>query len=165
VQQLARDAGLTEEICVRDFGIRSYDLAYEIADGYEVVILVDAVPRGEPPGTLFVIEPDPGEIGAVPTVPIDAHALSPVRVLQMARSLSRDLGRIYLVGCEPAVLMTEDGRMGLSQPVAAAVPQAIELIREIIGKVLDPAESALGSHKYPLLQRALGHPAATTANQ
>ena len=55
--------------------------------------------------------------------------------------------------------------MGLSQPVAAAVPQAIELIREIISKVLDPGESALQSQKYPLLQRALGYPAATTANQ
>jgi len=164
VQQLARDAGLPEEIRVRDFGIRSYDLAYEIADGYEAVILVDAVPRGEAPGTLFLIEPDARELGELPPAAINAHALSPVRVLQMAHSLARDLGRIYLVGCEPAVLMTEDGRMGLSEPVAAAVPQAIQLIREIIGQVLGQKESPLQVQKYLQPQQAVDHSAQTTAN-
>ncbi len=43
---------------VADFGIRGVHLAYELLDGYDVLVLVDAVPMGEPPGTLAVIEPD-----------------------------------------------------------------------------------------------------------
>ena len=41
-----------------DFGIRGMDLAYALQDDYDAAVLVDAVPRGEAPGTLYVIEPD-----------------------------------------------------------------------------------------------------------
>ena len=129
---------------MRDFGIRSYDLAYEIAAGYEAVILVDAVPRGEEPGTIFLIEPDASELGELPPVAVNAHALSPMRALQMARSLNQELGRIYLVGCEPAVLMTDDGLMGLSKPVH--VLQRGEEVNDIVNMaaiaVVDAQERA-----------------------
>ena len=49
---------IPDAVCVEDFGIRSYDLAYAIIDGYEATILVDAAPRGKPAGTLYLIEPD-----------------------------------------------------------------------------------------------------------
>ncbi len=53
---------------VVDFGIRGLDLTYALLDGYEAVILVDAAPRGGPPGTLYVLEPTadepPGAAGA-----------------------------------------------------------------------------------------------------
>ena len=49
---------------VSDFGIRGFDLAYALQDGYETTILIDACPRGEEPGTLFVVEPDLAEISA-----------------------------------------------------------------------------------------------------
>ena len=156
VQQLLRETGLPPEVRVRDFGIRSYDLAYEIAAGYEAVILVDAVPRGEEPGTIFLIEPDASELGELPPVAVNAHALSPMRALQMARSLNQELGRIYLVGCEPAVLMTDDGLMGLSKPVAAAVPQALKLIREIVVEALNqvPPKRALVAAMNAQIQQA-----------
>jgi hydrogenase maturation protease len=41
-----------------DFGIRSFDLAYALMDGYDATLLIDALPRGQPPGTLYVLEPD-----------------------------------------------------------------------------------------------------------
>ena len=62
---------------VADFGIRGMDLAYELQEDYDAAILVDAVPRGQPPGTLFVIEP---ELDAAEPA-LDAHAMDPVRVL------------------------------------------------------------------------------------
>ncbi len=43
---------------VEDFGIRGVHLAYELLDGYDALVLVDAVPMGEPPGTVAVIEPE-----------------------------------------------------------------------------------------------------------
>ena len=51
---------LPDGVRVVDFGIRGLDLTYALLDGYEAVILVDAAPRGGPPGTLYVLEPPAG---------------------------------------------------------------------------------------------------------
>jgi Ni,Fe-hydrogenase maturation factor len=63
--------------------------------------------------------------------------MNPVSVLQMAQNLGGLNGKIYLIGCEPAVLDSEEGEIGLSEPVRQAIPQAVEMIatlcREISG--------------------------------
>lgn len=135
VRQLAQRA-LPEEVRVVDFGIRSYDLAYALADGYDVVILVDAAPRGEPPGTVYLIEPDLAQLGGSGDAPLDPHSLDPVRVLQLAKSLGGPLAQVYLVGCEPGDLDPENGRLGLSDAVQAAVPKAVAMIESLAGKLL-----------------------------
>ncbi len=59
VRRLSRSARkLPDEVRIVDFGIRGFDLAYALMEGYEVAILVDATPRGGVPGTLYTIEPD-----------------------------------------------------------------------------------------------------------
>src|SRR6202040_1259682 len=45
-------------VILKDFGIRSLDLTYALLDPYELVILVDACPRGGEPGTVYLVEPD-----------------------------------------------------------------------------------------------------------
>jgi hydrogenase maturation protease len=116
---------------IEDYGIRGMDLAYALAD-YEVVVLVDAVPRGEPPGTLYVIEPDvESELPAAP----DAHGMDPLQVLGLARALGGELPRVLVVGCEPAVRMTgaeEEVVADLSEPVRAAVDGAVSLVDSLI---------------------------------
>ena len=122
---------LAPGVQVDDFGIRGLDLVYELGDGHDAAILVDAVPRGEPPGTLFVIEP---EVAAQP-VGLDAHGMDPVKVLALARELGRVPERVLLVGCEPQrrVDDAEDEIVGeLSAPVAAAVDRAVELVEGLI---------------------------------
>jgi len=81
-------------IHVEDFGIRSYDLAYALMEA-DAAILIDAVPRGHPPGTVYLIEPNTDNLG---DGMIDAHAMNPVAVLQLVRTLGGTTGRIYLVG-------------------------------------------------------------------
>jgi hydrogenase maturation protease len=130
-RQLTQHA-LPEGVRVVDFGIRSYDLAYAIMDGHDAVILVDATARGQDPGTVYLIEPDLNEIGNLDTELANAHSLSPVKVLQMVQALGGRPGRIYLVGCEPAVLETENGELGLSATVQAAVPKAIAMIQSLL---------------------------------
>jgi len=118
---------------VRDFGIRGYDLAYALLDGYDLVILVDAVPRGSAPGTLYVIEPDASEETPEPRVAtLDAHAMNPVSVLRLAKSMGPVPGRVLLVGCEPATLGGEEGHMGLSDAVSAVVDNAVNLVQKLI---------------------------------
>ena len=122
---------------VTDFGIRGFDLAYAFQDGYETVILVDAFPHNEPPGTVYVVEPDleaatSGNSGAV----VDAHSMNPVRVLQMAAAMGTRLPRVLLVGCEPENLGGEEGRMGLSLVVEAAVDAAVKRIESLVNTIL-----------------------------
>ncbi len=123
-------------VTIKDFGIRSYDLAYAIMDGPDATILIDATSRGQPPGTVFLIEPEFNSLDNESGEVVNAHSMNPVRVLQMVRSMGGKPGRLYLVGCEPAVLETEEGAMGLSQPVQAAIPKAIEMIDSLVRDLL-----------------------------
>jgi hydrogenase maturation protease len=123
------------EVRIEDFGIRSYDLAYAIMDGYDAVVLVDATPRGHSPGTVSLIEPDLAALEADTGEIVNAHSMNPVRVLQMVRSLGGQAQQLYLVGCEPAVLETEE--LGLSAAVQAAVPRAVELVESLVDALRD----------------------------
>jgi hydrogenase maturation protease len=123
---------LPEGVNVVDFGIRGYDLAYAIMDGYGATILVDTTARGNPPGTLYLIEPDQEELAKLGAEVPDGHGLGPLQVLRMVQSAGGDIARLYLVGCEPGALETEDGQIGLSEPVQAAVPQAAGMIRTLV---------------------------------
>jgi hydrogenase maturation protease len=130
---------LPESVRVADFGIRGFDLAYALQDGYETTILVDACPHGEAPGTLYVIEPDlkVSDDPDTPQAAIEAHAMNPVSVLRMAQAMNIEVKNVLLVGCEPETLGGEEGQMGLSAPVEAAVEEAVKLVESLIDKFLD----------------------------
>ena len=130
------DEGLPAEVQVTDFGIRSYDLAYALMDGYDVTILVDATSQKQSPGTVYLIEPDRGQLDQIDEMMGDPHSMSPENVLRMLRTLGSTPGKLYLIGCEPAILDVEDGRIGLSEVVEAAIPQAIELIKSLVHDLL-----------------------------
>ena len=130
------DERLPAEVQVTDFGIRSYDLAYALMDGYDVTILIDATSQKQPPGTVYLIQPDLSQLDQLDGMMADAHSMNPVNVLRMLRTLGNSPGKLYLIGCEPAILDVEDGRMGLSEAVEAAIPQAIELIKSLVNDLL-----------------------------
>jgi hydrogenase maturation protease len=134
---------LPQNIRVTDFGIRGYDLAYALLDGYDTAILVDACPRGEPAGTLYVIEPDVSDLGGPEEQQnaVEAHSMNPLNVLRLATSMGGPLKRVLLVGCEPGTLGPEEGQMGLSEPVEAAVDEAVKLVKSLIAKILNGDES------------------------
>src|SRR5579883_570455 len=75
VRELSR-MPMPECVSVVDFGIRGYDLAYAIMEGYDTVILLDAVMRGQAPGTIYLLEPDLGIPGDFPNEAINAHGLN-----------------------------------------------------------------------------------------
>jgi hydrogenase maturation protease len=140
---------LPESVRVTDFGIRGFDLAYALQDGYETTILVDACPHGEAPGTLYVIEPDLKSLDDpdAPQPVVEAHAMNPVAVLRMAKAMNIEVKNMLLVGCEPETLGGEEGQMGLSATVEAAVDRAVKLVESAIERVLNSEGSAsqLGS--------------------
>jgi len=120
------DRDLPDDVGVGDFGIRGIHLAYELLEGYEALVLVDATPQGGDPGTLYLIE-----IGSddVADAPADAHSMDPQQVIAQVRALGRTDLRIVLIGCEPATI--EDG-MGLSPTVAGAVDGAVDAVLELV---------------------------------
>ena len=135
VARLLAQRELPPGVKVADFGIRGMDLAYELQEDYDAAVLVDAVPRGREPGTLYVIEPDLD--GTEPA--LDAHAMDPVKVLGLARALGSLPARVLVVGCEPAVRMDpagEDLTMELSAPVKAATREAVGLVETVLEELL-----------------------------
>jgi len=128
---------------IADFGIRGVHLAYELLDGYDLLILVDAAPRGEAPGTVFVLEPDFGGSDGVARGDsgflLDAHSLDPEVVLGILADLGGTVGRVVIVGCEPAEVVE---RMGLSAPVSHAVDEAARVVRELIARACDETSIA-----------------------
>ena len=141
VEVVRRMAGLELPASVRvaDFGIRGFDLAYALQDGYETTILVDACPHGAAPGTLYVIEPDLKALDGPDAAPatVEAHAMNPMNVLRMARAMNIEVKNILLVGCEPETLGGEEGQMGLSAPVEAAVDEAVKLVESLVNRILN----------------------------
>jgi hydrogenase maturation protease len=127
---------LPEKVRVVDFGIRGFDLMLALLEGYDLTIFVDTVSRGGAPGTLYAIEPDldaiagDSEEGSYE----NAHGLDPLKVLAAARNAGARLGHVVVVGCEPAALEDETGRIGLTEQVAAAVDPAIEMIRSLVAR-------------------------------
>jgi hydrogenase maturation protease len=129
-----------EGVRIADFGIRGFDLAYALMEGYETTILVDAYPGdgAGKPGTIFVVEPDLEQLHSPGTQAafIEPHAMNPLNVLRMATRMGGDPKRVLLVGCVPATLGPEEGQMGLSEPVAAAVDEAVGLIVSLVTRIL-----------------------------
>jgi hydrogenase maturation protease len=119
-----------------DFGIRGLDLAYALQDGYEATILVDAYPHGQPPGTVSLIEPDLSGFESLGQAVVETHGMNPLNVLRLAAAMNGSLKNILLVGCEPATLGGEEGAMGLSDPVEAAIEQAVELVCNAVERIL-----------------------------
>ena len=127
-----------DNVKVVDFGNRGLDLAYALLDGHDVTIFVDATPRGNQPGTLYTIEPALEEIENIQAgAMVDAHSMDPLKVLSMVKSMGGQFKRILLLGCEPATFGPEEGQMGLSEPVAASVVEAVKVIESLVTRVLE----------------------------
>ena len=130
------DERFPPEVRVIDFGIRTYDLAYAIMDGYDVTILVDITAQGQAPGTVYLIEPDLNQLDQLDANLADSHSMNPARVLQMVRRFGNSPGKLYLIGCEPAILEVEDGQIGMSETVEKSVPLAIEWVKTLVNDLL-----------------------------
>ena len=125
---------LPHQVRVEDFGIRGVHLAYELLEGYEGLVLVDAIDLQDAPGTLTVLEPEIEDASTDESAP-DAHSMSPEVVLGTLARLGGSVGQIFVVGCQPASL---DEGMGLSPPVTAAIGPAVELCSQLVAEMLRP---------------------------
>jgi hydrogenase maturation protease len=132
VAKRLREQDLQDDLAVADFGTGGLDLAYEAMRGYEALILVDISRQGGEPGTLYVMDADPESVGGPieDGENIDPHGMDPQTVLRFVKAVGGWPGKVIVIACEPKQI--EDVAIGLSEPVAAAVDGAVELVLESI---------------------------------
>ena len=139
---------------IRDYGIRGVHLVYELLNGYDLFVMVDAAPRGEAPGTVTVLEVELPGPQAQPV--FDAHSLTPDAIFGLLSSLGGRPGRSLVVACEPAEV---DAGMGLSDPVRAALPDAVRAVEEILAETVRAGRPEEGPDEGPEEGRAAGQAA------
>jgi hydrogenase maturation protease len=132
---------MPEDTRIADYGIRGLDLAYELTEGWDLAILLDALPHGASPGAVAVLEPDADD--ATHRELVDPHSLTPAAVLALTRRLGGPMPKVLVVGCEPASLEA-DASLRLSAPVQAAVSTAAGLVMSML------SDSSLGPRVGPL---------------
>jgi hydrogenase maturation protease len=129
---------LPDGVRVVDYGIRGMHLAYDLLDGYDALVIVDAMPGKGQAGEITVLEVGPQDLGSGP---LDAHGMDPVAVLANLGSLGGELPHTLVVGCQP---LDVDENMGLTPPVTAAVDVAITTIIGLLDDLLN--EPSVGAN-------------------
>src|SRR5919204_1274430 len=139
-RRLMTEGGLPPEVDLIETGIGGMAIVQQLMQGYDTLIVVDAVDRGAAPGTVFVLEPEVPEPTALEVDDwrdrfSNLHLAEPSRVFLLARALGVLPERVVLVGCQP--LACDEFNQTLSAPVAAAVGLAVR-------RVSEPANQARG---------------------
>lgn len=129
VARALQGEALPDGVHVADYGIGGLHLAYDIADGVGLLIIVDALPDAGEPGEVVVLEASLDELD---TSTLDAHGMDPATVLTSVRALGVEPPRTLVVGCQP--LAVEEG-MGLSDVVASAIEPAKRAVLDLVERV------------------------------
>lgn len=130
---------LPDGVRVVDYGIGGIHLAYDLLSGVDLLVLIDALPRGQEPGTVSLVELEPGDdLRAT----VDSHAMDPATVFASLRGLGGEPPPALVVGCEPADL--SEG-MGLSPAVAAAVDPTVEQVLDLLARRGDTGGAVMQS--------------------
>ena len=139
-QLLLRRQSLPPQVKVVDYGIRGYDVAYEMLNDYDATVLIDATQRGDAPGTVYVIEPDldadvpdPSDMPDHGQGAFQGHAMTPAAVFALVRTLGGMPSRVLIVGCEPESFGDENiGQMGLTETVQRAVATGADTVEQVV---------------------------------
>jgi hydrogenase maturation protease len=128
VQRLAAST-LPPHIDTMDVGIGGMHFVLKLMEGFEALIVVDAVQRGQPPGTIYVFTPGADDLAIQSGEHVDPHCAEPARSMQLAKALGFLPAKVTVVGCEPATCHLG---MSLTIAVSSAVERAVEHIRELV---------------------------------
>jgi hydrogenase maturation protease len=130
IRALGQAVDAEPDVRMTDYGIRGMHLAYDLLDAWAALVLVDALPDRGSPGTLHMFVADHESLGA--SAALDAHGMDPGTVFASLRALGGAAPPTVVVGCEVADIA--DG-IGLSEPVRAAVPAAVDAVRTAVATV------------------------------
>lgn len=149
VQALEQQNTLPADVRLYEAGIAGIPFVQKLMDGYDALIIADALDRGAEPGSLFVLEPNeakPSELdyGRVHQSMVDAHYADPSKVLLLARALKVCPPRVFIVGCQSANI--EEACAEMTPAVERAVPLAAEQILQLLAALQTDAYDAPAAH-------------------
>ncbi len=138
VEELTKNHRIPEAVDIYEAGIGGIGLVQELMNGYDALVVVDAVEKGAEAGTLFVLEPleHLAEITNenLHKSMVDMHYADPSKVLLMAKALNVCPPKVFIVGCQPEYV--DEAVEGLRPPVERAVPLAVREILALIDELL-----------------------------
>ncbi len=138
VEELTQNHRIPEAVDIYEAGIGGIGLVQELMNGYDALVVVDAVEKGAEAGTLFVLEPleHLAEITNenLHKSMVDMHYADPSKVLLMAKALNVCPPKVFIVGCQPEYV--DEAVEGLRPPVERAVPLAVREILALIDELL-----------------------------
>ena len=139
VEELSKKNSLVAGVDLYEAGIGGISLVQELMNGYDALIVVDAVEKSAAAGTVFVLEPleNQSEIKNLELheAMVDMHYANPSKVLLMARALGVCPPKVFLVGCQPEYV--DDAVEGLRPPVERAVPHAVKEVLALIDELTE----------------------------
>ena len=135
LERLAKGAALPNGVTLIETGIGGIHLVQELGQGYDALILLDALDRGGAPGSLYLVEPVLPDLTSMSDKErrdffADVHYATPVRALTLAREIGALPAIVRIIGCQP--LDADAFGTGLSPPVAAALDAAVAMLHELI---------------------------------
>jgi hydrogenase maturation protease len=144
LRRLERQIGGAEGVQFYESGIAGIGLVQQLFDGYDALIVLDALDRGAEPGAVFVLEPDVEALTALGEAqhPVDLHQAGPEGVFRLAAALGVLPRRVWVVGCQSA--SCDDLGVGLSESVGRAVPGALQRVYDILATLRTATSEAHG---------------------
>lgn len=146
--RLAERDNLPPGVRVVETGIAGVGLAQELMDGYDALMILDAVRRGGRPGTLYLLEPEVTDVRSWPDEErraflADLHQVEPSLALGLAAALGVLPPIVRILGCEPADW--DEAEIGLTPPVARAADLAVDRARQLLDELAQ--RSGLAGHR------------------
>ncbi len=139
IQKLKQVENLSQQVDIYEAGIGGIGLVQELMNGYDALIVIDAVEKGGTAGTLYVLEPIEKEIvienGELHQAMVDMHYADPSKVLLMAKALGVCPPKVFLVCCQPEYV--DEAVEGLRPPVERAVPLAVKEVLSLIDELME----------------------------
>ncbi len=135
VARALRDEPLPDTVRVLEVGIGGIHLVQELMGGVDLLLVVDAVDLGRPPGTVVVQRPDVVDVSMLGLAErrdalADMHLATPEKALMVALGLGVLPPATLVVGVQTTD--TAEPRQGLSALTQRAVPSAVAEVRRLL---------------------------------
>ena len=145
-RRLVDGGTLPADVKVVEVGIGGIHLVQELMDGYDALVVIDAVERGSAPGTVHLLEAEVADLTLWPEEArgdflADMHYTTPAKALILAKALGVLPPRVFILGCQPG----EAGALGigLTEPVERAATEALREIEGLVRRLGRPASPAV----------------------
>lgn len=126
---------------VVETGIAGIALLTELQEGWDALVVIDAVDHQRPHGTVMLIEPEVVDVHNLSWAEkndllADMHLATPERVLMLAKALDVLPPTVLMVGCQ--ILDPDAVGQEMTAPVAAAVDAAVREVRSYVAALVAP---------------------------